>query len=135
MSHCISIYLINKSDLRTEKIDSVINGKLNIGEIKWIELDANILATTYIPNIKKFGIDKTIAKVETDYFGGMGYQSAKLFINNKKVFDHSDEYFNSKKYLDSPINKVLEKLRVVRKGELDEFDTVGLGKYRNNNDF
>jgi len=65
----------------------------------------------------------------------MGYQSAKLFINNKKVFDHSDEYFNSKKYLDSPINKVLEKLRVVRKGELDEFDTVGLGKYRNNNDF
>jgi hypothetical protein len=58
MSPCISIYLINKSDLRTEKIDSVINSKLNIGEIKWI-----------------------------------------------------------------------------RKGGLDEFDTVGLGKYRNNNDF
>jgi hypothetical protein len=34
---------------------------------------------------------KTIAKIETNYFGCGGDQSAKLFINNKKVYDKSDE--------------------------------------------
>lgn len=83
MGHCISIYLMNKSELRDEKINSVLENKKNQKEINWTELSEGILATTHIPNIREFGKDKTIAKVSTDYFGGSGHQEAKLFVNVK----------------------------------------------------
>lgn len=124
MSHCISVYLINKSEVRNDKIESIIDDKST--KIKWTELDENILATTYIPNIREYGKDKTIAKITTDYFGGFGEQTAKLFINNKRVYDG---------YESSPINDVLKKMGVTRKAGMDEFDTIGLGKYRSNSDF
>lgn len=126
MGHCISVYLINKSELRNQKIDTIIDD-VNDNKIVWTELGANILATPHIPNFKKWRVDKTVAKITTDYFGGMGEQSAKLFVNNEKVFDGDDTH--------GPINKVLKRLGVVRESGLDEFDTVGLGKYRSNYDF
>ena len=130
MGHCISVYLIRKSELRDDKIDSVINGEES-QEIKWTELKENILATTNIPNIRKFGKNKTIASITTDYFGGPGEQSAKLFINNKKVLDEDDTFDSSL----SPINSALKMMDVDKKGGFDEFDTIGLGKYRSNYDF
>ena len=134
MGHCISVYLINKSDLRDDKINSIIDGERmrdNSGEIEWIELKEGILATTNIPNIRKFGKDKTISSISTDYFGGPGNQSAKVFVNNKKVLDQDDEFdWNLK-----PINSALKLLGVEKKGGMDEFDTIGLGNYRSNSDF
>lgn len=129
MSHSISVYLIRKEEIRDSKIETILENK-NIG-IKFKELGSNILATTQIPNIKEFGINKTIAKIETDYFGGSGNQSAKLFINNKKVYDKSDEQDWSVK----PINDVLKLMGIQRISNQDEFDTIGLGKYRTNKDF
>jgi len=129
MSHYISVYLIRKEEIRDSKIESVLENK-KIG-IKFKELGSNILATTRIPNIKEFGIDKTIAKIETDYFGGSGQQSAKLFINNKKVYDKSSEQDWSL----NPINDVLKEMGVQRLDGQDEFDTIGLSKYRTNMDF
>jgi hypothetical protein len=128
--HCISVYLINKKELRGDKIDTLLDGKQN--SIKFTELGADILATTRIPNIKEFGKDKTIARIETDYFGGAGHQSAKLFIDGKKVYDKSDE----QDWSSTPINDVLKKLGIkADKNHGDEFDTIGLGKYRTNEDF
>lgn len=127
--HSISVYLVNKSELRNDKIDSLKNG--NKSTIRWIEMGSSILATTHIPDIKKWREDKTVAKVETDYFGGAGNQSAKVFINGKKVLDQSDEFDWSLK----PINSALKMLGVVKKDGLDEFDTIGLGKRRTNDDF
>lgn len=129
MSHSISVYLIRKEELRDSKIETVLEDK-SLG-IKFKELGSNILATTEIPNIRKFGEDKTIAKIETDYFGGSGHQTAKLFVNNKKIYDKSDE----RDWAISPINDVLKEMGVVRTSTQDEFDTVGLGKYRSNKDF
>ena len=127
--HSISVYLIRKEEIRGEKIDSVLEGSQS--HIKWTELGANILATTRIPNIRDFGKDKTIAKIETDYFGGSGNQSAKLFINNEKVYDKSDEQDWSL----TPINDVLKQMGIISNQGIDEFDTIGLGKYRKNEDF
>ena len=130
MSHCISVYLMNKSELRDEKINTVLDNKKN-QDIKWVELKEGILATTHIPNVRDYGKDKTIAKIETDYFGGPGHQSAKLFIKNKKEYDKSSEYeWNS-----NPINDVLKMMGVEKKSGDDEFDTIGLGRYRSNEDF
>jgi hypothetical protein len=130
--HSINLYLIRKSEIRGEKIDSIFENYKS--DIEWKELDSDILATDYIPNIKEFGKDKTILKVTTDYFGGFGHQTVKLFNNNKKIIDWSDEHYNYKNYKSNPINKALKEIGVVKKDGMDEFDTVGLGKIRTNDD-
>jgi hypothetical protein len=127
--HFISVYLIRKSDLRDEKIDSILEDKSE-NEIVWTEMDCGVLATTSkIP--EDFMKGKMIAKINTDYFGGSGNQSAKLFINGELEYEVDDEYDYSLR----PINTVLKKMGVVKKDGMDEFDTIGLGKYRNNDDF
>lgn len=128
MGHCISVYLIKREELRNESIDNIIDGEtLNI---KFTQLGGNILATTYIPNVKEFREGKTITKISTDYFGGMGDQSANLWVNSEFIYDKCDEYDNI-----SPINYVLRMMGVIRNGSNDEFDTIGLGNYRSNDDF
>ncbi len=128
--HSISVYLISKEDLRNEKIDSVLeNTKSNT--LNLTELGSGVMAITHIPNIKEFGKNKTIALIGTDYFGGSGYQSAKLFINNKKVYDKSSE----QDWSINPINDVLKMMGINPTDGNDEFDTIGLGKYRTNQDF
>lgn len=131
---------MNKSELRNEKINSVLENKENSEEIKWTELPEGILATTHIPNVREFGKNKTIAKISTDYFGGNGHQEAKLFVNNKKEYDKSSEFDWSER----PINTVLKMMGVSKKDVVfgkfgvnvhDEFDTINLSNYRNNEDF
>jgi hypothetical protein len=131
MGHCISIYIINKNELRNEKISNVLGDTSKKYDINWIELKEGLIATTYIPNVRHFGKDKIIAKISTDYFGGSGHQEAKLFMNNKKKYDKSSEY----DYKVSPVNDVLKILGVSKKEGLDEFDTIGLSNYRSNEDF
>ncbi len=131
MGHCISIYLMSKSELRDEKISSVLENKSNYKEIVWTELPEGIIATTHIPNVREFGKNKTIAKISTDYFGGAGHQEAKLFINNKKEYDKSSEFDWSER----PINSVLKMIGVKSKEGKDEFDTINLSNYRINQDF
>lgn len=73
-----------------------------------------------------------VGYVSTDYFGGIGDQSSKLYFNGEKVYDsHMDDY---DRY--DQINILLrEKMNVARKQGMDEFDTIGLGRYRSNKDF
>ena len=122
---------MNKSELRNEKINSVLENKEKSEEIKWAELPEGILATTHIPNVREFGKDKTIAKISTDYFGGNGHQEAKLFVNNKKEYDKSSEF----DWTERPINTVLKMMGVSKKDQKDEFDTINLSNYRSNEDF
>ena len=130
--HSISVVLINKKELRNEKIDS-LNGDNILSKIKFTEMGEDILATTSLEgiDIKDFIKDKTIAEVRTDYFGGMGHQSATLKVNGKVVYSESDEFEFGK----TPINDVLKMMGVVKKQGMDEFDTIGLRKYRQNEDF
>lgn len=129
MSHCISIYLINKSELRDYKINSIVDNSIS-NNLDWVELGSDIMAIEKIPDIREFGKDKTIALIRTDYFGGSGNQSAKVFMNNKKILDQDDEFDWKLK----PINSALKLLGVRKVEGMDEFDTVGLGKIRTNYD-
>ena len=130
MGHCISIYVINKAELRDEKISNVLNNSKS-SKIAWTDLKEGLIATTDIPNIREFGKDKTIAVISTDYFGGAGEQAAKLFVNNKKEYDKSSEFNISER----PINTVLKMMGISRKEGMDEFDTIGLSNFRSNRDF
>lgn len=61
------------------------------------------------------------AIIVTAYVGGMGDQFANIYRNDQNV----DPSFNT-------INDVLNYLGVDRGNHLDEFDAVGLGRYRSN---
>ena len=130
MGHCISIYVIKKYELREDKINKVWNDEIK-SEIVWTELDENLLATTYIPNIRDFGKDKTVGVLSTDYFGGSGHQEGKIFVNNKKEYEGSSEF----NWSERPINTILMKMGISKKEGLDEFDTIGLSNFRSNGDF
>lgn len=131
--HSISIYILRKEELRDHKIDALFLSKTN--KISFTELESGILATTHIPNLKKFMKNKKIANITTDYFGGFGSQRARLYENGKLVYDGDSEYYKDVNHKDQPINDVLKMLGVIPIGGMDEFDTIGLGKYRTNGDF
>ena len=81
--------------------------------------------------------------VETDYFGGKGGQSAAYFENGRltwqgaesseaasegmSVADLREKRCNGGK---SPINEGLSRLGVVRSDDCDEFDQIGLHRFR-----
>jgi hypothetical protein len=54
-----------------------------------------------------------------------------LFVDNKIEYEGDNEFV----YELSPINDVLKRMGIVRKDGMDEFDTIGLGNYRTNEDF
>jgi hypothetical protein len=126
----ITVFLLKETELRDEKLEHILKDK-SISQIKFTKMNGGVLATTNIPNLKEFGKDKTIAKIETDYFGGIGHQRANLFVNGKKVYDKSSEF----DYSANPINDVLKQMGIQSNPGMDEFDTIGLGKYRTNESF
>jgi len=62
----------------------------------------------------------SLAYIETDYFGGVGLQSAIIFEGGQTVYGPSQAKTG-------PINKALRKIGVTRtRGFRDEFEAVGL---------
>lgn len=68
-----------------------------------------------------------IAYVEAEYFGGMGNQSGIIWRDGKRIFKKLAEQ--------DVINIILNQFGIKRSKSLDEFDTVGLGRYRNTKDW
>ena len=81
----------------------------------------------------------TVGYIETDYFGGIGRQSAILIDKGRAdIFLH-----NSRKHIDmekdsiypmaltqSPINTILARIGVQAHGGMDRFDSIHLSEYR-----
>ena len=67
----------------------------------------------------------TFVNVNTDYFGGFGDQSAVFYRGGANVFQSNE---------DDSINQALAKLGVSRSESEDEFDSIGLGNYRSEQD-
>jgi hypothetical protein len=123
--HSINVFLIPKEEIRNEKIE-VLLGKPN-KELKLTELSEGIFAST---SLKSWMRDMLICEIETDYFGGFGDQSAKLFRGDEILYEGDTRNGDT-----SPINQSLKLMGVKRKPGMDEFDTIGLGNYRTNQDF
>ncbi len=80
-----------------------------------------------------------VAYIETDYFGGIGCQSALAWVGEKMVFgpvqtssSWVDGKYVSTPLLDKAINQALRLIGVVRGLVLDEFDALGLDRHRSN---
>ena len=80
------------------------------------------------------------AYIETSYFGGIGVQRSETWDNGKKIdgpFISYDGIENKMEYenvtiKDYSINQALKNIGIHCQEGKDEFDTVGLGKYRSN---
>lgn len=122
--HSIAVWIVPQDFMRDVKLDSLLNNESIFKEMKWTQLNGCWATTNdltpYLKNIHQ------ALWVETDYFGGMGYQDAILYEWGKKTT--YDDY----KY---PIDRGLRHLGIVKMGNLDEFDTIGLGNFRTNEDF
>ena len=64
---------------------------------------------------------------ETEYFGGEGSQGAVLARSGKIIFGPEYRYHS--------INLALREIGVDKKAERDEFDALGLHRYRDNEDW
>lgn len=129
--HCINLIIIKKSELRSNKINLILDESPNIKSPN-LNLGQDFLA---FPNLSKsdickhFGAGITFAHVETDYFGGAGEQYAELLEstnNGFKVIQRGNG--------DNPINYILRVYGVFRNISMDEFDSINLGSYRTNED-
>jgi len=80
------------------------------------------------------------AYIETAYFGGIGTQLSETWENGKIIEGPLISYdgiankkdFENVKIVDGSINQALKNLGILSQERKDEFDTVGLGKYRSN---
>jgi len=96
-------------------------------EVVWGEIEPDPVPTSLLVAIAQH---HSIAYIRTRYFGGTGEQVAGLWENGQIVVGPlmSEN--------PGPINAVLRKMGVpLDAGALDEFDSLGLGKYRGVEDF
>jgi hypothetical protein len=117
--HSIGVFLGKKSEVDA---DSKITKKLDLG--------SDIVAILDYEDDHDIKIGKTIAYIRTDYFGGCGDQSANVSENGKEIYSGDTELGPG-----NPINEALKLLGVEKSVGNDEFDTIGLGRYRSNDDF
>ena len=73
-----------------------------------------------------------IAYFETDYFGGVGEQSAVLFENGVQKFpiQYTNDFGGQKNDEERAINFILKELGVSKLEGQDEFDSIKLYSYR-----
>ena len=73
---------------------------------------------------------------ETEYFGGMGAQIAMVFDKGNVVFGPRKHKTNDGKTDRSPISEALQVLGAKKRPQdFDEFDSVGLGRYRDSEEW
>ncbi len=136
--HSISVYIIKESEDKIAHLYEHAKGPqgfLIVPETKLLEdirediSSKNDLAPDNIPIsvIGKYLSKGRVIHAWTDYFGGPGEQGATLW---DPEMDHSFPFIE-----DNAINKALYATGFKKDKGLDEFDTLGLGKYRTNNDF
>lgn len=113
-----NLALLPLTDELLDRIERLPVGKKRV-ETRFEELTPNFKA--FIASASMSG---ALACVFTDYFGGQGVQGALVIKGGEFLYGPSVET--------NSINSALRRLGVVAEGGNDEFDTVGLGRYRSN---
>lgn len=111
MSHCIHTIIFPEKELKDKNLPHV--SLKSGGLVMMTESNAHLITWDMFPEY---------IEVNTDYFGGIGEQSC--------IYYKRGEF---PKNLQS-INEGLILLGVKKESGMDEFDTVGLGNYRSNED-
>jgi hypothetical protein len=100
------------------KLQSNNLGFLPITDDFYKEMRSNKINRSEMLRTRRLGFP--IALIETDYFGGAGQQKARVVHGQETPLETGK------------INAALKILGVLNTPDKDEFDVVGLGKYRTN---
>jgi len=73
-----------------------------------------------------------IVYAATYLHGGTGGQDALVWVNGEVVLNIGDDEDNMSPWPDSPISRALRHIGVAAMDGEDEFDAIGLGRYRSN---
>lgn len=94
------------------------------------------LSAALIETLLELSHKAPLAYIETEYHGGTGRQGATAYAEGVCLMAPESTGVGSlARSLDGPISEALRRLGVVRRpGERDEFETVGLGRFRSNDD-
>ena len=118
----------------TEEVHDDIHAQFGTGD--WPE-QGPLLSSTDLGLAQRASRGAALAYVETDYFGGQGRQNALLWRDGALILQPSElttEAAAARSAPLRPINAVLRALGVVAVAGQDEFDTLGLGRWRSNDD-
>ena len=127
--------LIKVTDLLLDDINELINVKQNDPYDEFDDLTGSLHQLLLDESEKQRSL---LAYIETDYFGGVGTQTAILYengVSHKPLKTESkwdqENYCHSHEPIGIwAINTVLQKMGVICAGEKDEFDSIRLGWYR-----
>jgi hypothetical protein len=75
-------------------------------------------------------LDGALAYIETGYFGGTGSQAAAVFSGGEMILKSTTSNTRDPIHSDDPINAALRTMGIKAVDGRDEFDTVGLGRFR-----
>ncbi|HHV30301.1 MAG TPA: hypothetical protein GXX73_12065 [Clostridium sp.] len=127
--------LVFLTDELYDGIEELVNSKLDVDYSEFFYY----LSPSIYEVLVQESREGMIAYIETDYFGGVGRQSAILFENSKVKIEplKTESFWDEKTYSyyrkpegEKAINLVLKELGVYKQKEKDEFDSVGLGNFR-----
>ena len=76
-----------------------------------------------------------IVYVETDYFAGVGSQAGATFVDGEPTVVEIESEVRPVPRTMGAINSALRALGVIRTKNLDEFDSIGLGRFRSMDDW
>jgi hypothetical protein len=93
--------------------------------------DCPLLNSSVIHHMVNAIADKPLfAIIETDYFGGKGSQAAAVYRGGSEIMPPESTAIAPVGASIGPINKALRLLGVTASNGRDEFETVGLDRYR-----
>ena len=76
--------------------------------------------------------DTPVLYAATYIHGGTGGQDAVVWVNGEVVLNIGDDEDNMSRWPNSPISRALRHIGVSATDGKDEFDAIGLGRYRSN---
>lgn len=147
MSHSICVYIF-KADAEKfrEAFPKVVYALSHDGQYIITPAETYNLQSDYFRDdiILKHKLTNTVVRATTDYFGGVGEQEALVTQFMSRDSYHCSSNINAIPYEDmvplqhfslGSINEALRVIGVQSTPELDEFDVIGLGRWRSNEDF
>lgn len=114
----------------TEDVHDDIHAAFGTGD--WLD-NGPMLSSSDLALAQRASRGTALAYVETDYFGGQGRQNAVLWRDGTLVLQPAELPSGSSRSRSLwPINAVLRGLGVSAALGHDEFDTLGVGRWRSN---
>lgn len=108
-------------------LDDLYDAIPNEGSTDSIGEHFQFLTPKVIALLKDFSQTNAVAYFETEYFGGTGNQGAVLAKNGQIIFGPQNG--------DGTINDMLRMMGVQKGQAFDEFEVVGLGRCRSNEEW